>query len=122
MNKSSKIVRTKTTFGNENKPNEMYYEIDFMTFKEYILKLEKHNAYIYEGKPKFELYPYKWYDFKKLYQIPAYWFLLRIFRNSPERINKQTHNKASIITLMTEILLLINPIVELFKWFVKMNE
>ncbi|MFT6066664.1 MAG: hypothetical protein ACJAQX_002560 [Polaribacter sp.] len=120
MNKSGKIVRTKTTTGNKNKPNEMYYEIDFITFKEYVSKLGKHNAFIYEGKPQFDLYPYKWYDFRKFYQIPAYWFLLRIFRNSPERINKQTHNKASIITLITEILFLIKPVVEFIESTVKM--
>ena len=119
MNKSSKIVRTKTTFGNKKNPNEMYYEIEFMTFSKYIYKLSP-DLIIMDYK--FELYPYKWYDFRKFYQIPAYWFLLRIFRNSPERINKQTHSKASIITLITEILFLIKPVVEFIEWNVKMFE
>jgi len=112
MNKSNKIVRTKQIFGSKKKPNDMYYEIEFMTFRKYIGKI---NPMYKLMDYKIELYPYKWYDLRWIYQIPSYWLLLRIFRNSPERINKQTHNKTSTITLITEILLLIKPVIEFIK-------
>ncbi|SHJ26700.1 hypothetical protein SAMN04488096_1273 [Mesonia phycicola] len=118
MNKSNKIVRTKTTHGNKNKPLEVYYEIEFMTFSNYISKL---NPDIILTDYKFEIYPYKWYDLRWIYEIPAYWLLLRIFRNSPERINKQTHNKISKITLITEILVMTTSIIELIKLFISYN-
>jgi hypothetical protein len=103
----NKIVRTIIKQkGNDGKPNS--YKIDFMKFSEYDLKSE--YKFI-NGNT--ELYPYKWYDLRKLYQIPSYWFLLRIFRNSTERINKQNHDKTSIITLMLEILILIKTIISL---------
>ena len=115
MNKSNKIVRTKTTYGSEKKPNEMYYEIDFMTFDKYV---SKNNPQYTFTDYKFELYPYKWYDIKWIYQIPSYWLLLRIFRNSPERINRQTHKKTSTITLIIEMLLAIKPVIEFIKSFI----
>ena len=115
MKKSNSIVRTKTIYGNNRNPDEMYYEIDFMTFSRYMLK--KNPDYIIPDY-KFELYPYKWYDISWIYQIPSYWLLLRIFRNSEAKINKQIHNKASIITLIIEILLATKPIIELTKIFI----
>ena len=90
MNKSSKIVRTKTTNGSEKKPNEMCYEINFMTFSKYVSKLRP-DLIIMDYK--FKLYPYKWYDIRWIYQIPSYWLLLRIFRNSPERITSSLSMK-----------------------------
>jgi hypothetical protein len=117
MNNSAKITRTITITGNRNKPNEMYYEIEFMTFKEYINKLEKHNAYIYEGKPIFKIYPYKWFDVRKFYQIPAYWFLRLInkYLTNQIQVNKRNHNIASSITFMSEIVILLRTLFELFE-------
>lgn len=115
MNKANKIVRTKTIIGSEKKPKEMYYEIDFMTFKKYIGKINPQYVFAHH---KFELYPYKWYDIRWVYQIPSYWLLLRIFRNSPERISKQIHSKISTATLITEILLATKPIIEFIKLFI----
>jgi hypothetical protein len=117
MNNSGKIVRTITITGNENKPNKMYYEIEFMIFKEYVSKLDKHNAFIYEDKPVFKIHPYKWYDFRKIYQIPAYWFLRLINRNLTNQIqvNKRNHNIASSITLMSEIVILLKTLISLLE-------
>lgn len=115
MNKANKIVRTKTTNGSKKKPEEMYYEIDFMTFEKYIGKSKYGYTY---ADYEFELYPYKWYDIRWIYQIPSYWLLLRIFRNSPERINRQTHKKTSTITLIIEMLLAIKPVIEFIKLFI----
>ena len=114
MKKSDKIVRTKTTYGSEKKSEEMYYEFDFMTFSKYV---SKKNGYTYADY-NFELYPYKWYDIRWVYQIPSYWLLLRIFRNSPDRINRQTHKKTSTITLIIEMLLATKPIIEFIKLFI----
>ncbi|ANH61034.1 hypothetical protein NV36_01990 [Dokdonia donghaensis DSW-1] len=68
MHKSNTIVRTKTTNGNNRNIDEMYYDIEFMTFVNY---LSKKHGYTYQDY-KFELYPYKWYDLRWIYQIPAY--------------------------------------------------
>lgn len=115
MENSNSIVRTKTIYGNNSNPSEMYYEIDFMTFSKYILK--KNPDFILLDY-KFELYPYKWYDLRWIYQIPSYWLILRVFRISEDKINKQIHNKVSTITLITEMLLAIKSIIELTKIFI----
>jgi len=115
MKKSNSIVRTITINGNLNNPNEMYYEIDFMTFSKYVFKINN-DYFILDYQ--FKLHPYKWYDLRWIYQITSYWLLLRIFRNSETKINKQIHNKASTITLITEMLLVIKPTIELIKFFI----
>lgn len=67
--KRSKILRIKYK-GNEGKPDS--YEIDFMTFEKYDAK-----SYYKFLEANIELYPYKWYDILRIYQIPSYWFLLK---------------------------------------------
>ena len=115
MKKSNSIIRTKTTYGNKKFPEKMHYEIDFMTFSKYISKLNPDYKFI---DHKFEIYPYKQYDIRWIYEIPSYWLLLRIFRNSPAKINRQTHSKMSTITLISEILLIIKPTIELIKFII----
>lgn len=112
MKEANKIVRTITT---ENKGEHKYYFIDFMTFENFVSK--KQSGYTWENH-SFELHPYKWYDLRWIYQIPAYYILLRAFRNSPERINKQMHKRTSIATLITEILLATKAIIEFIKLFI----
>ena len=112
MKKSNPIVRTIIINGSDKKPNEMYCEINFMTFSSYISKA---NNYFKFKDYEFKLYPYKWYDLRWIYQIPSYWLLLRIFRNSEAKISKQRHRITSIITLITEILLLIKPTINLIE-------
>ena len=112
MIKSNKIVRTITT---ENTNEFKHYFIDFMTFEKFVY--EKQNGYTWLNHT-FEIYPYKWFDLRWIYEIPSYWLLLRIFRNSEAKINKQIHNKASIITLITEMLLATKPTIELIKFFI----
>lgn len=114
MNKGSKIVRTKTIIGNKNNPSEMYYQIDFMIFSKYILK--KNDGFKFYNQI-FELYPYKWFDLRWVFEIISYWLLLRIFRNSPERISRQMHNKTSTATLIIEILLTTKLVIEIAKLF-----
>lgn len=109
MKKSKTIVRTKTTHGLNYKPEEMYYEVNFMTFSRYI-----ERSQFAEYGSKFELFPFKWYDLRRFYQIPAYWILMRL-KKSEKDISKSTHKKASTITLLTEVLLLAKPVIELLK-------
>lgn len=112
MRKSNSIVRTITFKGDKNVPNEMHYQIEFMTFKKALLKINPRIQYM---DVHTELYPYKWFDLRYIYQIPSYWLLLRIFRNSEDKISRQIHRKTSTITLITEILLFITSIIEIIK-------
>jgi hypothetical protein len=109
----NKIVRTITKYkGVDKRPNS--YEINFMTFKEFDLK----PTYIYtDGSKSAELYPYKWFDIRKFYQIPAYWFLLSVnrFRKNTIQINNRNHDIASTIILMSEIVILLKTLIKLFE-------
>jgi len=91
----------------------MHYEIDFMTFSKYLQK----NEYTYPDY-KFELFPYKWYDLRWIFQKPAYWLLLKVFKKSENKITRKTHNQASIITLLIELAIAIKLILEIIKLFV----
>ena len=114
MNKSinrNKIIRTITRYkGKDGKPNS--HEIQFMTFSEYDAKSE--YKFI-DGN--IEIHPYKWYDLRKLYQIPSYWFLRLInkYMTNQIQVNKRNHNIASSITLMSEIVILLRTLIELFE-------
>lgn len=57
MKKSNSIVRTITINGNPNKPKEMHYKIDFMTFSKTLSKENPHYKFMHET---FKIYPYKW--------------------------------------------------------------
>lgn len=107
----NKIVRTIRKYkGKDGKPNS--HEIEFMTFSKYDAKSE--YKFI-DGN--IEMYPFKWYDFRYIYQIPAYWFLRLInkYLTNQIHINKTNHNIASIITLISEIVILVKTIFELFE-------
>lgn len=112
MKEYNSIVRTKTVYGNIKEPHKMYKKIEFMTFKKATSKMP--NRY-YSDDSVFAIYPYKWYDIRWIYQIPSYWVLLRIFRNSEAKISKQMHNNTSTITLIIEMLLATKPTIELIK-------
>ena len=113
MKKSNSIVRVITIY-NKNKDNT-HYEIDFMTYKKALYFINDRIGFKDVEK---KIYPFKWYDIRYLYQIPAYWLLLRAFRNSEDKISKQRHNAVSTITLITEMLLAIKPIIEFVKLFI----
>lgn len=115
MKKHNSIVRVKTTYGSLNKPNEMYEKIDFMTFEKAVSKL---NPRFYTTNEKFEIYTYKWYDIRWIYEIPAYWFLFRILRKSESNISRQMHNRTSTIVLVAELLSIAKPTIELVKLFI----
>jgi hypothetical protein len=46
----------------------MYRKIEFMTFEKAVDKL---NPFFVSSNEKFEIFPYKWYDLKWLYELPA---------------------------------------------------
>lgn len=114
MKKYNSIVRVKTIYGSSNKPNEMYQKIEFMTFQKAVSKL---NPRFYSTNEKFEIYPYKWYDIRFIYEIPAYWFLFRILRKSESNITRQMHNTTSAVVLIAEILSILKPTIEIIKLF-----
>ena len=106
--KRSKILRTIINYkGNDGNPDS--YEIDFMTFEKYDTK------YYYKFLDgNIELYPYKWYDIRKIYQIPSYWFLLllnKLMKNQIQ-INKRNHKRALIALILT-IIPLITALIQL---------
>lgn len=115
MRKSNSIVRTITIIGNQKRPNEMHYKIDFMTFSKALLKENQPFIIIDE---KFKIYPYKWYDIRWVYEIPSYWFLLRVLRINEHKISVAKHNAMSITVLITEILTIIKLIKELINVFI----
>jgi hypothetical protein len=115
MKKSNSIVRTITINGSPKDPNEMHYEIDFMTLSNALSK--KNPGYKIINKT-FKIHPYKWYDIRWIYQIPSYWFLLRIFRIDENKISTAKHNVMSIIVLLTEILTMMKSLKELIKAFI----
>jgi hypothetical protein len=107
----NKIVRTIRKYKGKDQKFKSH-EIDFMTFSEYDAKSE--YKFI-DGN--IEIYPYKWFDIRKFYQIPAYWFLSlinKLFKNTIQ-INKRNHNVASTITLISQIVILAKTLVVLFK-------
>ena len=115
MKKYNSIVRTKKTFGNLKEPEKMFYKIEFMTFQNAVNKL---NARFVSPDEFFEIYPYKWYDLRWIYEIPAYWILFRILRTKEHNISTAKHKAMSITVLITEILAVIKPIKELIKFFI----
>lgn len=88
----------------------MHYRIDFMLFWHYLDK--KKFAY---PDYKLEIYPYKWYDLRWIYQKPSFWLLLKIFRKNPNKITNQIHRNTSTIVLISEIFFTIKSIIEVIK-------
>jgi hypothetical protein len=115
MRKSNSIVRTITINGNPNNPKEMHYKIDFMTFSKALSKENPHYKFMHQT---FKIYPYKWYDIRWIYEIPSYWFLLRVFRIDEHKISTAKHNVMSITVLITEILTTIKSVKELINLFI----
>ena len=107
MNRNSKIVRTKTTHNLNDSIERQYYSTRFMTFDKYI----KESNWKINGQ-KFELYPYKIYDIRCLFEIPSYWILLKFFRNKEHKIATETHKATSTIVLIVEILSITKSIIE----------
>ena len=91
MKRKKSIVRTKTIYNSE-KGN--YYDIELMTYDEYISKSE----YIFVNE-KFELYPYKWYDFKKVVDYP-YYLLFKSLNNPNNKRLKINSIKSVIIRIL----------------------
>ncbi len=107
-----KIVRTIIKYkGRDDKPDS--YEIDFMTFEVFD---HKSDYKFIDGN--IELYPYKFYDLRWIYQIPAYWLLLSVFRKSDNNISRKMHKRTSALILIIELLPTINPIINLIKFLI----
>jgi hypothetical protein len=116
MNNSSKIVRTKTTNGSEKKPNEMHYKINFMTFSKYVSKLRPDLILM---DYKFELYPYKWYDIRWIYEIPTHYFFHKLDTFLKKNIKRtKTKTTAMYFTVFIMESLLAWLIVELVKFVI----
>jgi hypothetical protein len=103
MKKSTSIVRVLTVCGHLSKPEEMYYQIDFMTFEKALSKIN--SGYTFVGE-KIKLYPYTWYDLRYLYEIPAYWLLLKYCENSELRYSRKKHQNISFHVFAAEVLAL----------------
>lgn len=102
MKRANSIVRTRTI--NKDERGD-YYDIELMTYSKYLQRSE-----FMFMKHKIELYPYKWYDLRRLWEIPSYLIVLKFFRISEANIKIQRHKRISIIVLITEILALIKLI------------
>ncbi|MBX9886301.1 MAG: hypothetical protein K2Y30_00005 [Flavobacteriaceae bacterium] len=112
MKRSNSITRTKTIKENRKNPEKGYFTINFMTFSSAVSKENRPYKVLNET---FQIYPYKWYDLRRFYEIPAYWFLLRILRINEHKISTTKHKVTSITVLITEIL----SITKLLKEFIK---
>ena len=94
MRKLNKIVRTKTIHYNKLGDS---YEVDLMTFENYLLKSE----YILMST-EFKLHPYKWYDLRWIVDKPFY-YLSRLFNNQTN--NALNLNNTKSITIRIAIFL-----------------
>lgn len=106
MKHKNTIVRTKTIHINES---GHYYENNLVTWEKFISR----SKYVYYNVG-YKLYPYKWYDFRYVYQVPAYWILLKLRRNENEISNKQ-YRGMSIVTLFIEMLSVLKPLMKIFE-------
>ena len=101
----NKIFRTIRKYkGKEGKPNS--HEIEFMTFSKYDAKSE--YKFI-DGN--IEIYPYKWYDLRRIYQIPTHYFFHKLdifFKRNIKRTKIKT-------TAMYVIVFIIES---LFAWLI----
>jgi hypothetical protein len=89
--KRNKIARTKTVYNSE-KGN--YYDIELMTYGEFVSKSE----YIYLNE-KFYLYSYKWYDFRIIVDY-TYYLLFKSFSNPDNKRLKLNSIKSIIIRVL----------------------
>ena len=83
MNHKNKIVRILYVY-NHDDPSRIYYEYKLMTFKDWAYE----QGYVEYGGPKRERKKYKWYSVKALWELPAFWLLLKIYRGDTKRITK----------------------------------
>lgn len=95
MNRNNKIVRTKKTFNLYDSKERQYFKTELMTFDNYI----KEYNWKVNGQ-KFELYPYKWFDLRWIYEKPSY-LLLHIFSKS---LNKDL-NRHKTIRITTRLII-----------------
>jgi|TARA_R110000796_G_scaffold176266_1_gene293146 hypothetical protein len=83
----NKIIRTITRYkGKDGKPNS--HEIEFMTFSKYDAKSE--YKFI-DGN--IEIHPYKWYDLRRVYEIPTHYFFHKLdtfFKRNIKRTKTKT--------------------------------
>jgi len=104
MNRN-KIIRTiENHKGNDGKPNS--YVVYFMTFSEYDQKSE---FKFIDGN--IELYPYKWYDLRRIYQIPTHYFFHKLDILFKRKI-KRTKTKTTAIYVTVFIM------ESLFSWII----
>lgn len=103
MKKSNSITRVREIHNMSDKDqNQNYYEIYLTTYKEFI---NKTNRKIFGVS--IEQYPYKWYNFQYVYEVPA--FLLQLSLSKWLKKDKILVNKA--ITNTTRIFVIINEAV-----------
>ncbi len=69
MTKSNKIVRVRKIENEDQQPERWTYDIYLTTFKEYLSE----TVYKCYGLT-IELYPYRWYEIERLWQVPIFYF------------------------------------------------
>lgn len=69
MIKSNKIVRVRKIENTNENVDRWTYDIYLTTFKDYL----SDTTYICYGQT-IELYPYRWYEIERLWQIPIFYF------------------------------------------------
>ena len=82
MRRKNSVVRTRTIYDNGD-----YYEIELMTYEEYLVKL---TAPYYFSGVTFKLYPYRWYQYLWCLVDYPYYFLFKPSKatdNNSLRIN-----------------------------------
>src|SRR3990172_7125711 len=110
MTRADKIVRVIDIDTSE--ADRHHYKIYLTTFADYS---DKAKYKIYGNE--YRLHPYKWYELQRLWTVPSYWLLLKIFRNERHKITRQKHSAISTIVFITEMLSAIKVIIELIDNF-----
>ena len=109
----NKIIRTITRYkGKDGKPNS--HEIEFMTFSKYNARSE--YKFI-DGD--IEIHPYKWYDLRRVYEIPTHYFFHKLdsfFKRNIKRT--KTKKTAMYFTVFIMESLFAWLIVELVKFVI----
>jgi len=89
----NKIIRVKETHNTDQSTDRHYYEIYLTTFSEYLSKT------YYKGYGhSIDLFPYKWYEIEKIYEVP-YFYL----SSGQGRLKNITANKTPLIKAVVRL-------------------
>jgi hypothetical protein len=89
----NKIVRIKETHNTNDTIERHFNEVYLTTFSEYLSK----SFYKSYGH-SIDLYPYKWYEIERLYEVPYFYFSSR-----QERFKNITANKTLLIKVVIRL-------------------